>query len=107
MRLLSGILLICGVMSFLYGIMIWMIQSGSMFFAAWFLMGGFFLLTAIGFYTGVVTAVPVWFRTVILVILAIALAVFVMFEVRIASCFGKWGNVVEKKKLTKIALSKP
>lgn len=88
MRLLSGILLICGVMSFLYGIMIWMIQSGSMFFAAWFLMGGFFLLTAIGFYTGVVTAVPVWFRTVILVILAIALAVFVMFEVRIASCFG-------------------
>jgi uncharacterized SAM-binding protein YcdF (DUF218 family) len=88
MRLLSGILLILGIMSFLYGIMIWMIQSGSMFFAAWFLLGGFLFLAAVGFYTGIVTAVPIWVRTVLLVILIAAIAVFSLVEVRIASCFG-------------------
>ena len=87
MNLISVILLICGIMSFLYGIMIWMIQSGSMFFAAWFLLGGFFLLIAIGFYTGIVTAVPVWVRAAMAVILTVAVAIFVLFEIRIASCF--------------------
>ena len=88
MRLFSGILLILGIMSFLYGIMIWMIQSGSMFFAAWFLLAGFLILAAVGFYTGIVTAVPIWVRTVILVILIAGLVVFSVFEMRIASCFG-------------------
>ena len=88
MHLISGILLICGIMSFLYGIMIWMIQSGSMFFAAWFLLGGIFLLAAAGFYTGIITAVPGWARALVLIILAAAIAVFALFEIRIASCFG-------------------
>ena len=88
MRLLSGILLACGIMSFLYGTMIWMIQSGSMFFAAWFLLGGVFLLAAMGFYTGLVTAVPVWAGAGALVLLSVCAAVFVLFEVRISACFG-------------------
>ena len=88
MNLISVILLICGIMSFLYGIMIWMIQSGGMFFAAWFLAGGFFLLLAMGFHTGIITAAPLWARAVMLAILAAAIAVFAIFEVRIASCFG-------------------
>jgi uncharacterized SAM-binding protein YcdF (DUF218 family) len=88
MRLLSGILLVCGIMSFLYGIMIWMIQSGSMFFAAWFLLAGVFLLAAVGSHTGLVMSVPVWVRAVLLVMLAFVIAVFVLVEVRIASCFS-------------------
>ena len=88
MNLFSGILFICGIMSFLYGIMIWMIQSGSMFFAAWFLLGVILLLTAIGVHTGVLLAVPVWGRVAVLVILTAAIAVFALFEIRIASCFG-------------------
>ena len=55
---------------------------------AWFLLGGIFLLSAAGFYTGIITAVPGWARALVLIVLAAAIAVFALFEIRIASCFG-------------------
>lgn len=86
MYIVSGILLVCGILSFLYGIMIWAIQSGSMFFVVWFLLGGMLLLLAAGIHMGVTLPGPV--RAVMLVLIASGLFVFLFFEARIASCFS-------------------
>ena len=72
------LLAILGAISIIYGITIWMIHSGTWFFAVWFAIGAAFLAAAWATQAGAWEAVPVLAKrigAVLLVAIALAIAV--------------------------------
>lgn len=86
------LLALLGVAAIAYGVTVMMLNSGTPFFAVWYLLGALLLLSAIATHAGWWALFPVMVRRVAVVLLVVLLAVFAGTQVLILGQAGSQGE---------------
>jgi len=86
------LLVILGVCSVIYGVSVMLINSGTLFFAVWYVIGALLIAAGWATHAGVWESVPLLAKRVGGVVLALALVAFVGTQALIVSKFNEHGH---------------
>ena len=88
MTITALLLAAAGILCILYGIMVFLIRSGTMFFAVWLALGGFLLLLGALTQAGFWAAIPKIARSLLFGVIALGLLALLVCEAFVLGGFG-------------------
>ena len=88
MTITALLLAAAGILCILYGIMVFLIRSGTMFFAVWLALGGFLLLLGALTHLGLWSAIPKIARSLLFGVITLGLLALLVCEAFVLRGFG-------------------